>query len=85
MHYLLTETFIAKALKGKYERAVIHSQRTQDYVDQLEEEIKASEVMGLSLLEDWKESEAKWLEDVVQMEKHADLENPYEIKVEKRE
>ena len=76
--------FKAKALKGKYERAVIHSKRTQDYIDQLEEEIKASEVIGPALLEEWKRFEEQWLEDVVQMDKHENLENPYEIKVEKR-
>lgn len=64
---------------------MIHSKRTQDYIDQLEEEIRSSEVIGADLLEEWKRFEQKWLEDVVQMEKHENLENPYEIKVENRE
>ena len=80
-----TDTSKAKSLKGKYERAVLHSKRTQDYIDQLEEEIKSSEVIGPALLEEWKQFEEKWLEDVVQMDKHENLENPYEIKVENRE
>lgn len=64
---------------------MIHSKRTQDYIDQLEEEIKSSEVIGPALLDEWKRFEKKWLEDVVHMDKHENLVNPYEIKVENRE
>ncbi|KAF7796946.1 hypothetical protein EIP86_008132 [Pleurotus ostreatoroseus] len=75
---------LARSLSNKYRRAVFHEQTTREYMEQLEEEVKDDPVLGVAALDRWKEEEKEWLEKVVKLEEHKDLENIYELKEKNR-
>ncbi|KAJ3552341.1 hypothetical protein NM688_g4199 [Phlebia brevispora] len=68
---------MAKTLRRKWDAAVEHSQKVKTYVANLEKEIERSSI-GAAQLRRWKRRELDWLDKVVDMKKHEDLENPYE-------
>ena len=80
-----TDGWVARSLSNKYRRAVFHEQTTREYMEQLEEEVKDDPVLGVAALDRWKEEEKEWLEKVVKLEEHKDLENIYELKEKHRE
>lgn len=74
----------AKLLTARLERALYESDRTETYLERLEQEVKDGEI-GEETLEKWKANEADFLERVLDINEHKDLVNPYEPRNEKRE
>lgn len=75
---------VAKLLTTRLERALYELDRTETYLERLEQEIKDGEI-GEETLEKWKTNEADFLARVLDINEHKDLVNPYEPRSEKRE
>ena len=74
----------AKLLTTRLERALYELDRTETYLERLEQEVKDGEI-GEETLDKWKTNEADFLERVLDINEHKDLANPYEPRSEKRE
>ncbi|KAJ3522971.1 hypothetical protein NM688_g8797 [Phlebia brevispora] len=73
---------LAKYLAGRYITAMEECEHTHAYVEKLGEQVIAQ--WDSETLAEWRQAEQRYIQGVVDMKNHDELENPYEIRKEKR-